>query len=93
MKSYPDPITPDLLPKYAHISDDEVRRDIADTEAEIPVDEQLAAANEVVARSHHSDAERRLADFRTTGYRQRNAQRRQFIAFLHRLLAARQAPA
>lgn len=35
MSDYPTTITADMLPKWAHISDDEIKRDIFDTQMEI----------------------------------------------------------
>ncbi len=44
--TYPDPISPEMLPNWAHISDYEIARDIADTETEIAMYTRLEWVDE-----------------------------------------------
>lgn len=88
-KTYPDPISPEMLPNWAHISDYEIARDIADTETEIATYMRLEAAERTIASEHPSDSERRLAAFRSDARPLQIAERRKFVDFLRRLQDAR----
>lgn len=88
-KKYPEQVTPDMLPKYAHIPSADVRRDIADTEYEILQYRALEAADRKIADNHPNQSERRLADFRAGARPLQIADRQAFVDFLKRLLAAR----
>lgn len=92
-KKYPDPIAPDVLARLAHISDEEIVRDISDTEAEIARYERLEEAERTIASTHHNKNERRLADFRANARPLQIAERRSFVEFLQRLQAARASAA
>lgn len=86
---YPDPITPELLPKWSHISDDDVARDIADTEEEIAKYSRLEEAERTLASTHPNAGERRMADFRANARPLQIAERRSFVDFMKRLQSAR----
>jgi hypothetical protein len=91
MKEYPAEITPELLKKYEHITDREVARDIAETEAEVIGLQRTMKAEEELAEAHPNPLERRMADFRAGGRPYQIEQRERFIAFLRRLQEARRA--
>ncbi len=77
------------LPKYAHISDNELARDIADTELEIEAYRRIGEAEAAIARSHPSQAERRMADFKSGTRPIQVAERQAFVDFLRRIQQAR----
>ena len=90
MSRYPEVITDALLRQYAHITDDEMLRDINETEREIDSETRRAMAQRVVAdNTPHDSHNHRMEHFRADAYRDGVEQRRQFVAFLHRVLAAR----
>lgn len=92
MGKYPTEITDATLAKNVHISDDQIRRDIADTEAEIEKYKALMGA-ELVTAIHHEDAgTRRMADFSAGARPLQIAERQEFVDFLNLLLAARATP-
>lgn len=83
-------ITAEVLRQTAEITDVEVRRDIADTQAEIEGYERRLVGLEEQA-AHGADlAERKLAWFRSGAVRHEIEQRREFVDYLERLLVARQ---
>ena len=89
MKSYPAEITDDVLATNAHISDEEIQHDIADTEAEIAHLDHVWEAERTLA-IHHLDAnERKLYDFKASARPYQISERRQFVLFLRRLQQAR----
>jgi hypothetical protein len=88
---WPAEITPDMLPRWAHISDAELEKDLADTQREIDDHRRLQAAEEEIARVHPSPAERRLAEFKADARPREIAQREEFVAFLTNIRSARQA--
>lgn len=88
MKTYPEVID---LAKYAHISDDEIAKDIADTEAEIAGYEATQRAERQIAESHPSEMDRRLYDFKASARPAQIAERQAFVAFLRRIQTARAA--
>lgn len=73
--------------KNKGISNTEVERDIADTEAEILVYDRLANAEAERAALMGPDA--RMADMRSRAYRDNNADRRRFIEKLKLMLEYR----
>lgn len=89
MSHYPEVITPDIVATNAHISNAEIDRDIADTEAEIVNYRQLQQAEEQIARVHDNPHERKMADFKARGRPGQIAEREAFVAFLQRLKASR----
>lgn len=82
-------ITAEMLPKWAHIPDATIERDIADTEEEVRNYERLLEAERVIAVSHPNMSERRMADFRAGARPSQIAERQQFIAKLRRILHLR----
>lgn len=91
MSKYPGVITPAILAKHAHISDEEVRRDIAETETEIVEGEAAACAYDTIASLGTSlPHERKLAAFHASAKRSTNNDRRAFIDYLTRVLEARE---
>lgn len=90
MKTYPQIID---LSKYAGISDEEIRRDIADTEREIEQFEKLQVANQIEADNHPDEHMRHVAQFKADARPHQQAERRDFVAFLQRILAARERAA
>jgi len=94
MTDYPEEITAAVLLKNAHLSDNEVERDLRDTEAEIKAYDLLAdGLNAVANLTGVPDGEARMNRFRASGYQDRNRDRRAFVAFLNRLTDARRVPA
>ena len=73
---------------FLHVPDDEVRRDIADTEAEIRTLEQEVRALELFPPE---STDYKMARFRAGGKRLAILERRQFVEKLTELLAARAA--
>ena len=76
-------MTQESLDRNAHISDDEIRRDIADTRAEIAQMEREITGLELIGD--------RMSDFRAAARREGIRNRYKFIAQLRELLAARGA--
>lgn len=76
-KTYPDEITPEVLEKLNNVSNEEVLKDIQDTEAEIE--------NKKLALVH----ERRMFALRAAAAQQGIEERQAFVGFLNRLLDAR----
>jgi predicted sulfurtransferase len=89
MKELTMPITPGVLAAHAHISNEEVERDIRDTEREIVEYEATLKAEEALALSHPNAHERKLAAFRASVRPNQIRERREFVAWLRRLLTAR----
>lgn len=89
MKTYPTVITAALLERFAHLSDDEVRNDLAVTREEISLETARARALSDVAHTTTNALERRLMDYRATGLRYAIEDRERFVAFLEALLSAR----
>lgn len=89
MSKYPEVITVRTLEVNAGISDDQLARDIADTEAEITNYRRLEAAEREVATVHPSAMERRMADFKAGARPRQIADREAFVSFLRKLQAAR----
>jgi hypothetical protein len=89
MKGYPEVITPHVLEINAHITDEEIATDIADTEREIDGYRRTLVAEQEVARNHPSPIERKMADFRSSARPGQIEERERFVAFLRRLQAAR----
>lgn len=82
-------ITDGYLAMTAHISDAQIAVDIADTEAEIANLRRLQAAEEEVARTSPSFAERKMADFKAGARPHQIAARQAFVDFLRSLQGAR----
>jgi hypothetical protein len=89
MSKYPTEISEATLAKNAHISDETIRRDIADTEAEILGFTALQEGERIAAANLPDPGERRMADFRASVRPQQIAERQEFVAFLTLLLEAR----
>lgn len=89
MKEYPAEITVDMLPKWAHLRDEEIERDIRETQVAIDGYRATMQAEEITARSHPIESERRMADFKAGARPGQIAEREAFNAFLRRILAAR----
>ena len=87
---YPDPVTPEMLPKFNHIPTSTIHKDIAETEAEIAQYEKLQEANQIEADNHPNPHMRDLAQFKADARPYQQAERRDFVAFLNRILAARE---
>ena len=88
---YPSELSADDLAKFAHISEEQIHRDIRDTEAEILSLELLLEADRTTAEHHPLAYERRMADFRFRARPTQIAERKEFIAFLNLILTARAA--
>lgn len=89
MNQYLEIITPEIIKQNEHISDDEIRQDIADTKYEI---ENLGKEHEgwLAQAVTTNMPERRMAYFHADNARHGIDERKKFIAFLEKLLAARQ---
>lgn len=90
---YPDPITAEMLPKWAEHSDADVARDLADTEQEIAALHRVQEAERSLAQSHPNPNERHMNQYRADGRDGQLAHREAFCAFLRRLQAARSSAA
>lgn len=89
MPKYPTEITDAVLVQNKHITDSEMERDIAETEAEIAHLDHVWEAERILAQ-HSLDAnERKLADFKASARPYQINERREFIAFLKRIQEAR----
>lgn len=87
--SYPEVID---LSKYTGVSDAEVVKDIADTEAEIVALEKTRDAEDAQLASplHSADSpQRRIVEFKRDARPEQIRARQAFIAFLKRIQAAR----
>ena len=91
MKEYPQVITAEMLTIYAHISDEEINADIVDTEREIRQYRDMQAAEQRLAASHVEASERKMNAFRASARPNQIAEREEFVAFLRRVQAARNA--
>lgn len=85
MNEYPEVITPEILSKYALIPDEEIRKDIVDTEAEISQLLKAAEAYEVLANLNSNKLAWRQCQVAEIGA----IQRTKFVAFLEKVLSAR----
>ena len=88
MSKYPEVITPEVLELNKSLSDQEVLRDIADTEFEIMNLEKQVEAHGLLSEAGFGQ-EARMANFRHTAAIDGIKQRREFVAFLNKLLEAR----
>ena len=86
---YPQVITPDVLIKIAHVDDEQIRRDIYETEIEIKNLEKDINGYELIANSQRGIPQGRIAAFRTDGKRFGMQKRREFVRFLTAVLEAR----
>jgi len=88
---YPTVITPEILKAHAHISDDEIAKDLADTLTEIPLKQIEIEGYEKLAQAlgHRPDA--RLNDMRLSVARDTLEHMNEFVAYLKALQAARSA--
>jgi hypothetical protein len=91
MKKYPTVITDEILANLSKHSDEDIAKDITETEYEIGNLERLEEAEREVARVHPSHSERRLAEFRADARIEQRRQRQEFIDFLKRVQEARSA--
>lgn len=89
MPRYPEEITEEVLNKTDHISDSEVRRDIADTKTEIENMTKEAEGHKLIAESNMGTPKGKMHNFRWYAARNGIKERRGFVAFLERLLEAR----
>jgi regulator of protease activity HflC (stomatin/prohibitin superfamily) len=90
MSKYPDVISSDYLATMAHVTDAEIERDIADTEAEILTEQRRADAQREVARNTGMGLpEYKMAHFRADAYQAGVQERIAFVAFLRKLQEAR----
>ncbi|MCB1714788.1 MAG: hypothetical protein KDK05_06605 [Candidatus Competibacteraceae bacterium] len=88
--TYPSEITEEVLQKNAHITDEEIQRDIDDTRAEIVSLEQQSEGYQLIADANPSSPDGKMAYFRQIGAEQGITKRRAFVVFLEALLKARQ---
>lgn len=93
MSNYPETITPEILTKFADISDEEIMQDIADTEAEIINEGKKAEGYAKVAEGTTNLYDRKMAYFRQSASEQAVKERHNFVTFLSKLLEARKAKA
>jgi hypothetical protein len=91
MSKYPEVIDARVLEINAHISDEDIRKDIRDTEREIADYTRLENAEREVADTHPDPMQRKMADFRANARPSQIREREAFVAFLTRLLDARHA--
>lgn len=86
---YPDIITPNILQENSHLPDSEVEADIKDTEMEIEKMTMEMNGYRLIAEADRGMAEGKMAAFRQSAREQGISERREFVAFLRRLLEAR----
>ena len=91
MKEYPTEITKEILDKQSHISDGEIKQDIAETETEIFNMEKEAEAYALLGKAHKGTPEARMDYMRESARRSGIQERKDFVRFLKQLLEARQA--
>ena len=83
-------ITADELASLAHISDSEILRDIADTQAEIDERElQIKFLDKKIANAGQGTIEARMPNFRRAAAISGITKRNRFIAYCTELLEAR----
>jgi hypothetical protein len=91
--TYPTEITEEILQKNAHITDEHIQKDIADTQAEVATMQQQAEGYRLIANANPSSPDGKMAYFRQTAAEHGIAARQTFIAFLEALLKARRETA
>ena len=89
MSKYPDVITPEILEKTAHKTDDQIQKDIDDTLKEIDDNVDIASAYDIIANKSEFPHEQRIVEMKALNIRYRNQERRDFVAFLEKLQKAR----
>ena len=87
----PTVITSEDLARAAQIPDEEIERDIAETEREIEQEKQKAEGYRLIAEATTDALQRRMAEFRHDAARSGAEQRAAFVRFLRALLAARRS--
>jgi len=86
---YPDVISPEELAKHAHISTEEVRGDISDTEQEVRSLDQMERAYGLLTTFHINPQQRVIYSLKLENIAPQRAERRDFLTYLRALLAAR----
>ena len=89
MSKYPTVINDKTLETNAHVSDGDIARDIADTEAEMASLEKEVEGHRLVAESNIGTPKGKMAAFRESGNQLRIDDRQNFVDFLKALQAAR----
>ena len=89
MSKYPSTITPEILKQQAHISTSTVQQDIDDTESEIVQLIKEAEGYEARERRLQGQPLARMASFKASNARDNIRRRRDFVAFLRKLLVAK----
>lgn len=87
LKTYPEVITPEILASNESISNEDILRDIADTEREILVEKNKAEAYRLLASS---GTDVKMSTFRHSAALSAIADRSVFVEFLRKLLEARE---
>ena len=86
---YPLEITPATIERNKHISNELIEEDIRDVEREIQKLHAMMDAEKMLSEVDVSEGDRRMAAFRAGARPGQIKQRKAFIAFLRKLLAAR----
>ncbi len=88
-EKYPLTITDELLSKNTHISNDQIRQDIKETEIEIHSLEKEIEGYRLIAEARRGQPDGKMAQFRSDGKRQGLLERKDFVIFLQKFLVAR----
>lgn len=89
MKEWPTEMTDAAREKNAHLSNEEMVKDIRDTEQEVAGLRQCQKGYEILSRNHLDLNERRMYALRDSAAQSSIVERQNFIAFLRMLLADR----
>lgn len=85
MKKYPEVITDVIGLSYIHITDEEVVRDIEETEREIACYERMIEGQEILSKHHVNPGNAQMYALRVSSSIGERDQRREFVKFLQRL--------
>ena len=91
--NYPDKITEEILTNAVNVTDQEVLRDIADTEKEIVVLTAEQKGHEQIAAANPSSSQGKMSALIADGKHEKILHRQNFINFLTLLMEARNKPA
>ncbi len=82
MKKYPEVITDEVLAQASLVTDEDIERDIRDTEVEVINLEKEVKGHDLIYQANRGNPSGKMAAFRRDGKRQGMDERRNFITFL-----------
>lgn len=91
MTKYPEQVTKDDLEELSHVSGDEIKKDIADTEIEITNLQKEVAAFDLLIEARSSTTSVRMEKLWRDAKKDGINQRYKFIDFLRLILAERES--